>query len=243
MLKNNYGAISDKTEDMPWNIWVQETKADDERRYDALKDACNGKRILEFGCGNGGFLRRIKKVASNTAGVELMEDARNRIREEGIEVYETLDEVGGRYDIVCMFMVIEHLNHPDATLEKIYNILVPGGILICETPNAEDALISRYRCTAFEDFTYWSEHVFLFNSNTIEKLLGRNKFHIQINTQIQRYPLANHLYWLSAGKPGGHVKWCDFNSEELNNLYAKNLIEMGMADTIWTIGEREEKRK
>ena len=55
MLKKAYGAIVDKTEDMTWDTWVQETKVDDGRRYGALKDVCCGKSVLEFGCENGGF--------------------------------------------------------------------------------------------------------------------------------------------------------------------------------------------
>lgn len=239
MLKNSYGAIADKTEDMTWDTWMLETKVDNDRRYNTLKKICCGKSVLEFGCGNGGFLRRIKDVASSVAGVELMEDARNHIQKESMDVYETLDMADKKYDVVCMFMVIEHLNSPDEVLGKIYDILAPGGILICETPNAEDALISKYKCTAFEDFTYWSEHVFLFNSDTLQKLLCRNRFQIQLNTQIQRYSLANHLYWLSKGKPGGHVRWGEFNEVKLNELYAEKLIEMGTADTLWTIGKKQ----
>ena len=131
-----------------------------------------------------------------------------------------------------------HLNSPDMIVEKIYNVLNPGGILVCETPNADDALIVKYKCTAFEDFTYWSEHVFLFTSDTLERLLTRNEFGTKQNTQIQRYSLANHLYWLSEGKPGGHMKWLKFNEEKLNLSYERILSESGIADTLWYVGEK-----
>jgi len=39
--------------------------------------------------------------------------------------------------------------------------------------------------------------------------------------QIQRYPLSNHLYWLSCGKPGGHQKWGFLDSYELHAAYEK----------------------
>lgn len=168
-----------------------------------------------------------------------MDEARDNLAGEGISVYKSLDEIDGTYDVVCMFMVIEHLNNPDETLKKIYDALKPGGIFICETPNADDALITKYKCREFEDFTYWSEHVILFTSETLEKLLLRNGFKTKANTQTQRYSLANHLYWLSNGKPGGHVKWTEFNEEKLVNVYAENLINQGIADTLWYIGEKE----
>ncbi len=239
MLKEAYAALTDQVTDMSWKTWIQETKPDDDRRYEALKELCAGKNVLEFGCGNGGFLRRIKIAAANTAGIELMNEARDYLSREGISVYKSLDEIHETYDVVCMFMVIEHLNHPDEILKKIYEVLNPEGIFICETPNADDALISKYDCREFQDFTYWSEHVMLFTSETLEKLTLRNGYQTRLNTQIQRYPLANHLYWLAKGKPGGHVKWAEFNEEKLVDAYAEKLISQGVADTLWYVGKKD----
>lgn len=236
MRENSYGAINDKVEDMSWETWIQETELDDERRFTELNGICAKKDILEFGCGNGGFLRRMRNVASSVTGIELMDEAIGKIEKEGIKVYKSLDEVERKYDVVCMFMVIEHLNNPDGILKKIYNVLKQGGLIICETPNAEDALISKYKCKDFEDFTYWSEHVFLYTSNTLEKMLTRNGFQTEWNTQIQRYSLANHLYWLAKGKPGGHVKWTEFNGRKSNAEYAEKLAMVGIADTLWYAG-------
>lgn len=239
MLKNTYSVTSDEVCDISWDMWLKETEQDDIRRYEALKEICRDKRILEFGCGNGGFLRRIKGVASDVVGVELMDEAREHIRGEKIEVFKYLDEVKEKYDVICMFMVIEHLNNPDEILSKIYDVLVPGGMLIVETVNSDDALISKYLCENFMDFTYWSEHVILFNSATLEALIKRNGFNTNWNTQIQRYSLANHLYWLAEGKPGGHKKWTEFNEQVLNAAYSSKLIEMGIADTLWYCGIKQ----
>ena len=239
MLKNTYSVTSDEVCDISWDMWLKETEQDDIRRYEALKEICRDKRILEFGCGNGGFLRRIKGVASDVVGVELMDEAREHIRGEKIEVFKYLDEVKEKYDVICMFMVIEHLNNPDEILSKIYDVLVPGGMLIVETVNSDDALISKYLCENFMDFTYWSEHVILFNSATLEALIKRNGFNTNWNTQIQRYSLANHLYWLAEGKPGGHKKWTEFNEQVLNEAYSSKLIEMGIADTLWYCGIKQ----
>ncbi len=239
MLKNTYAAVMDITSDMSWELWVQETERDDDRRYSALKELCSGKKILEFGCGNGGFLKRIKSVAASVTGIELMHEAREKIRNEGIKVFKDLSETDEKFDVVCMFMVIEHLNSPCTILEKIYNALNPGGTLVCETANADDALIVKYNCAAFEDFTYWSEHVFLYTSETLARLLTENGFQTKQNTQIQRYSLANHLYWLSEGKPGGHMKWVEFNETNMNKVYESELVKLGNADTLWYVGMKD----
>lgn len=80
MLKNSYSVIMDKNQDFSWKLWIRETEQDDNRRYNELEKMCIDKSVLEIGCGNGGFLRRIKHVASNVAGVELMDEAREYIK-------------------------------------------------------------------------------------------------------------------------------------------------------------------
>lgn len=138
-----------------------------------------------------------------------------------------------------MFNVIEHLNDPDDILRAIYDALDVGGIFVCETCNIDCALSSYYSCQAYDNFTYWSEHVILFNSDTLEKLINRNGFVTSINTQMERYSLGNHLYWLAHGKPGGHMKWTEFNEKELNDAYEKKLVSLGIADTLWYIGTKK----
>lgn len=239
MLKNTYAAIGDTVEDMSWETWVQETWQDDDRRYRYLKDICSGKSVLEFGCGNGGFLRRIRNVAASVTGIELMDEARDSLAKEGISVHKSLDEINGAYDVVCMFNVIEHLNEPDQYLKQIYKTLKNNGVFICETANANCALISKYNCLAYENFTYWSEHVTLFNSSTLEKLINRNGFITKENVQCERYSLGNHMYWLSKGKPGGHIKWTEFNDKQMNEIYERILTEMEIADTLWYVGLKD----
>lgn len=172
-------------------------------------------------------------------GIELMEEARNHISREGIKAYKLLRETKKKYDVICMFNVIEHLNDPDDILRAIYDALDVGGIFVCETCNIDCALSSYYSCQAYDNFTYWSEHVILFNSDTLEKLITRNGFVTKINTQMERYSLGNHLYWLAHGKPGGHMKWTEFNEKELNDAYEKKLVGLGIADTLWYIGTKK----
>lgn len=58
---------------------------------------------------------------------------------------------------------------------------------------------------------------------------------------IQRYPLSNHLYWLSQGKPGGHVKWGEFlDSKTLSNAYEAQLASLGATDTLIAIFSKDD---
>jgi hypothetical protein len=50
--------------------------------------------------------------------------------------------------------------------------------------------------------------------------------------QFQRYPVSNHLYWLSKGKPEGYQKWSFLESEIMKESYANALASIGKCDTL-----------
>lgn len=131
-----------------------------------------------------------------------------------------------------MWHVLEHLENPAGVLERLKELLAPGGVVFIEVPNADDALAALYGCRAFQDFTYWECHLYLYNSRTLDDLIRKAGLRTKFLTQIQRYPLANHLYWLVHGKPGGHVEWSMLDSPELNHAYEKMLAGIGRADTL-----------
>lgn len=213
--------------------WIEITKEDDMRRAESLKELCEGKSVLDFGCGSGGFLRFIKPVAMNVSGIELERDARERLNEEGLQVYETLEECSGEFDVITSFHVLEHLAEPKEYLIKMKSHLKDNGSIIIETPNADDALLSLYNIKEFADFTYWSPHIILYNHETIKKLADNSGLKVKWNRQVQRYPLANHLYWLSKREPGGQEIWKQFCRAELEREYQKVLEENNICDTLW----------
>ena len=51
--------------------------------------------------------------------------------------------------------------------------------------------------------------------------------------QVQRFSLANHLFWLSKGRPGGQNVWSFFNSAVINNEYKFLLEQENMCDTLF----------
>lgn len=63
-------------------------------------------------------------------------------------------------------------------------------------------------------------------------LFSQIELKVNYITQVQRYPLANHLYWLAKEKPGGHQSWHFIDSLELHAAYEKSLASIGKCDTI-----------
>lgn len=74
--------------------------------------------------------------------------------------------------------------------------------------------------------------MYLYNEETLTMLLTKVGFKINWIKQVQRYPLANHLYWLSKGKPGGQNNWEFLNNDTLIKAYQKALESQKMCDTI-----------
>ena len=161
-----------------------ETKDDDERRFRFTEKMITNKRVLDFGCGDGGYLLRAKAVASEAVGVELEKSVREALRAEGVTCYEKIKEVG-EIDVVTMFHVLEHLPEPVGMLQEIMEHVSREGMLIVEVPNADDALLSLYRCEAFADFTYWKCHIYLYTMDTLRLLAKKTGLHVKFMRQVQ----------------------------------------------------------
>jgi len=106
------------------------------------------------------------------------------------------------------------------------------GRLVIEVPSSEDALLTLYDSDAFQRFTYWSQHLYLFNADTLRNLTAQAGLRVVSIQQIQRYPLSNHLYWLSRNLPGGHQHWSFLDTPALAEAYTASLGAAGKCDTL-----------
>ena len=215
--------------------WIKTTSFDDERRFNFMKEAITNNTLLDFGCGTGNFLNIAKAYAKEVTGIELEKDLQPFFKKNNLNVFKSLDDAkktNQKWDVITSFHVVEHLRDPRNILEQLSCLLTDDGKLIIEVPNANDALLTLYDNEAFQNFTYWSQHLFLFNQSTISDLVKQTGLKLDWVKHIQRYPLSNHLHWLATGNPAGHTKWKFMNSEKLNLEYENKLASVGMTDTI-----------
>jgi cyclopropane fatty-acyl-phospholipid synthase-like methyltransferase len=211
--------------------WLKSSSFDDTRRFESLKIALANKIVMDFGCGAGGFLALAKQVAHRTVGVELDPIAKNYWRDR-LEIVTDIHDAGTSFDFITAFHVFEHLKDPRQTLLSLSEVLNPGGKIIIEVPNSEDALLTLYDCDSFQKFTYWSQHLYLFNSSNLSRLAKQVGLKVTSVQHVQRYTLGNHLHWLSKNKPGGHAIWPFFGCDQLNQAYTKALASIGKTDTL-----------
>jgi 2-polyprenyl-3-methyl-5-hydroxy-6-metoxy-1,4-benzoquinol methylase len=211
--------------------WLKQVEQDDQRRIEMLKASMVNRRLLDFGCGAAGFVRKAQSIAAEAIGVE----SERRVREywgDKVQLYDSLENAGNGYDLITAFHVIEHLPDPRAVLKELAASLKTKGRLVIEVPSSDDALLTLYQNDAFQRFSYWSQHLYLFNGETLRQLADQAELRVVSIQQFQRYPLSNHLHWLSRNQPGGHQIWSFMDTPALTEAYAASLASLGKCDTI-----------
>ena len=215
--------------------WRESSRDDDLRRFSKLKGFIKNADVLDFGTGAAGFLSMSKKNARSVAGIELDAAVNAWCKNEKIDCYTHISDVpsGSKFDVITAFHVIEHLKDPVRFLKTLSQYLKPGGRIFLEFPNANDVLISLYDSQEFAKFTYWSCHLMLFTNESIRRVIEAAGLDCINISQVQRYPLSNHMFWLAKGQPGGHNAWAFLDGDMINSEYEKKLAEKGMCDTIF----------
>ena len=97
------------------------------------------KRLLDVGCGNGGFLLLARSAGWDVVGVDPDSKAVEAARIQDLDVrlggVEALDPSIEQFDAITLSHVIEHVHHPVEVLQACHRLLRPGGFLWIETPN------------------------------------------------------------------------------------------------------------
>lgn len=174
------------------------TKSYSETLKEGIKLLENSKEnFLEIGCGNGFMLLEALKLGfKNVKGIEPSKDAisfaddkiKNFIQ-HGIFDENYIENK--KYDLVFIAMIIEHVVDSNKFLENIYNVLKPGGVVICICHNERHFLakILKENHPIIND-----EHVAVFNEKALNLIFKKNKFlDVKVRNLKNYYSLG---YWL-----------------------------------------------
>lgn len=130
--------------------------------------------LLDVGCGAGTFMQAARRSGWDAVGVEVSATAAEHNRAEGFEVFngELADAryPEGRFDVVVLSEVLEHVAEPGEMLREVLRVMRPGGLLWATTPNG-------HGFSARSLGLKWSavsppEHLHLFSRGAVESLLG-----------------------------------------------------------------------
>ncbi len=157
------------------------------------KSLDQNQSVLDIGCGSCVLTHLLLKngfdVTSSDNSLEMLEMAREFLREEGLPISklfhlnidECASKFGAKFDQVVCLDVIEHIDDDNAAVESIFSLIKPGGRLILSVPalsflyGPKDERVGHYR---------------RYDRRNLIELISSNKF-----------KLDNIRYWNLIGVP------------------------------------------
>lgn len=170
-------------------------------------------RMLEVGCATGAFLARMRERQWDVRGIEASPRAASAARHAGLDVHagsiESAVPPDVPYDLIVMFMTLEHLHDPVASLRRLRGWVKPDGWLVASVPNAAALDFTLFRQHGFA--LQVPTHLFHFTPDTVTSVLDRagwsveNLFHQRSEANL----LASLGLWatdaLQAPRLGGRL--------------------------------------
>jgi O-antigen chain-terminating methyltransferase len=114
-----------------------------------LADAFQTPKALDLGCGRGEWLNVLGDSGFDAMGVDLNEDMLAACQERGLkgQLGDALSTLRGlpseSLALVSAFHLVEHMPFEAAQnlVQEALRVLVPGGLLVLETPNSENLTV------------------------------------------------------------------------------------------------------
>ena len=128
-------------------------------------DLAAGDRVLDVGCGSGDRMLVMKERGLEPAGVEITSAADYARQRLGLDVRRgTIEQAAFPpewFRAVTLHNVLEHVHDPRSLLAEARRVLVPGGWLVVQVPNAASlqARLFGRRWAAVDvprDLYYWT---------------------------------------------------------------------------------------
>lgn len=137
-------------------------------------------RLLDFGCGAGRFLEKMRAFGWSVEGLDISPRVAGRLQSAGIPVHVgTLphpDLEPDSYDVITMWNSLEHVHQPRDVVRSAGRLLRRGGLLVIGVPN-----FASWSFRTFREDWYALElprHLVHFTPRTILDLVVREGFRV-----------------------------------------------------------------
>jgi len=142
------------------------------QRENVVRSVKPSGRLLDFGCGSGAFARWMSHAGYDAVGLEPFSLGSPVEEERLLLVREPLESAAarlGKFDVITMWHVLEHLSRPVEVLKTLSEMLAPDGVLIVSVPNFQSWQSQVFKGSWFHLDP--PRHVIHFESNTLENCL------------------------------------------------------------------------
>jgi len=195
------------------------------RRFDVLRRlagelVCNAHEIAEFGCGHGLLQRQIENVYGRAVtGFDLNEFALQKNLSQFskvccYDIYQKDQALRGRFDLLLLFDVLEHIAEEGRFLSALLYHLAPAGKLIVNVPAGQ---------WAYSAYDEAAGHVRRYSIRSLRDSTRRNGLKI-VNWTYWGFPLLPPLILRKVWVLGSHgddeiiVTGFDSRSNMINRL-------------------------
>lgn len=140
-------------------------------RFNGIKDLpVPNKKLLDFGAGQGHFVKTAQNNGWDATGIELSTAAIKAAKDNlQVSLTDSLQNLESQdFGVITLWDVIEHLEDPKGTLLELAKYLHPKGYFVVETSNIDslDYLVLKMK------WSYWHvDHLFYFSRKTLIYLL------------------------------------------------------------------------
>ncbi len=191
-------------------------------------------RVCEIGCASGAVLEELRALGHEVYGIEPAAAGREVARARGLTVdagtaeEPPADAPFGTFDCVLMLQSLEHCLDPVRAVQNVARLLRPGGLFVCDVPNAECARFTQ----AGEAWFHLDpgRHISYFTARSLEQLARLGGL---VPGRISYAGYVRQFAWLESEQ----AVWDSLNAKVPANA-RKNATARPSELGLWTLAAR-----